>query len=178
VDGQLRWRHVTTDDILFPVGANTIGRAFASITIERPYTHGRLVLTTAGGAVGANGPVPAQDLLYFGGPVSQPGYQFHELATLTGVSQRVEWRTPIPAPSISLGRFGRIPGQATIVPFAQATFARPASPTAENPTGVYPAVGLALQPFFDLLRFQVARGMRHGEWTFNVDFSRDFWRLL
>jgi hypothetical protein len=39
-------------------------------------------------------------------------------------------------------------------------------------------VGLALQPFFDLVRLEVARGLRHGVWTFNVDISRDFWDIL
>jgi hypothetical protein len=35
-----------------------------------------------------------------------------------------------------------------------------------------------LQPFFDLVRLEVARGLRHGEWRFNVDVSRDFWGVL
>jgi hypothetical protein len=111
--------------------------------------------------------------------VSSPGYAFHELATVAGVTQRVEWRTHVPAPSLSLGRFGRLPGEATIAPFAQATFARRAAASdAAHPTGVYPSAGLALQTFFDLLRIEVARGLRHGTWTFNVDVSRDFWGVL
>jgi hypothetical protein len=32
--------------------------------------------------------------------------------------------------------------------------------------------------FFDLLRFDVARGIRHGRWTFAVDFTHDLWRIL
>ena len=128
-------------------------------SIERPFGSGRLVLYTAGGAVGSNGPIPAQEWLYFGGPVSAPGYAFHELATVVGVTQRVEWRTPIPAPSFSLGRFGRAPGQATLAPFVQATYARHAAETdVAHPVGVYPSVGVALQPFFDLVRLEVARG--------------------
>ena len=158
---------------------STVGRAFASLSIERPFESGRLVLSTAGGAVGASGPIPAQEWLYFGGPTSAPGYEFHELASVAGVTQRVEWRTPIPAPAFSLGRFGRAPGRATLAPFAQATFARRAAETdVLHPTGVYPSAGVALQPFFDLLRFEVARGLRHGVWTFNVDLSRDFWDIL
>jgi hypothetical protein len=43
---------------------------------------------------------------------------------------------------------------------------------------VYPSVGIALQPLFDLMRLQVARGLRHGTWTFNVDVSKDFWGIL
>jgi hypothetical protein len=86
-----------------------------------------------------------------------------------------------------------VPGQATIAPFVQATFARHPTPTVLalpitngvalvplgfQATGVYPSVGIALQPFFDLLRFEVAKGTRHGTWQFNVDVSRDFWGIL
>jgi hypothetical protein len=85
----------------------------------------------------------------------------------------------IPAPSLSLGRFGRIPGEATLAPFAQATYARRAlSADVAHPEGIYPSAGVALQPFFDLMRFQVARGLRNGMWSFNVDVTRDFWGIL
>ncbi|MEO8562044.1 MAG: hypothetical protein ABI601_08225 [bacterium] len=184
LSGELRVSRVRTDQRMFSGNAlasdvSTVGRAFASIAIERPFDGSRLVLTTAGGAVGSTGVVPPQEWLYFGGPVSQAGYDFHELASLTGVSQRVEWRASIPAPAVSLGRFGRVPGRATLAPFVQATFARPAArDDVQHPSGVYPAAGVALQPFFDLLRLEVARGLRHGRWTFNVDVSRDFWGLL
>jgi putative membrane protein len=127
LSGELRATRISTDDASFQVPTTTVGRAFASVSIERPFESGRLVLLTAGGAVGANGPIPPQEWIYFGGPVSAPGYQLHELATVVGVTQRVEWRTPIPAPSFSLGRFGRAPGRATLAPFAQATYARRAA---------------------------------------------------
>ena len=176
---ELRATRISTDDAAFQVPTSTVGRAFASVSIERPFESGRLVLLTAGGAVGSTGPIPAQEWLYFGGPVSAPGYQLHELASVVGVTQRVEWRTPIPAPSFSLGRFGRAPGRATLAPFAQATYARRAAETDYlHPTGVYPSVGVALQPFFDLVRLELARGLRHGVWAFNVDVSRDFWDIL
>jgi hypothetical protein len=129
--------------------------------------------------VGANGAIPAQEWLYFGGPVSAPGYAFHELGAVAGVTQRVEWRTDIPAPALSLGRFGRSPPRATLAPFVQATFARRAAPVdVAHPTGVYPGAGVAVQPFFDLVRLELARGFRNGDWSFNVDLSRDFWGLL
>jgi hypothetical protein len=179
LQGDLRASRLTTDDAAFPVRATNVARAFASVSIERPFDAGRLVLFTAGGAVGANGPIPAQEWLYFGGPASAPGYAFHELAAAAGVTQRIEWRAPVPAPAFSLGRFGRAPGRATLAPFAQATFARRAAASdVDHPTGVYPTLGVAIQPFFDLVRFEVARGLRHGRWTFNVDLSRDFWGVL
>jgi hypothetical protein len=33
-------------------------------------------------------------------------------------------------------------------------------------------------PLFDLVRVQVARGLRNGRWSVNVDVARDFWGLL
>jgi hypothetical protein len=179
VQGELRTSRIWTDDAAFRVPYTTVGRAFGSVSLERPFDSGRLVLFTAGGAVGANGAIPAQEWLYFGGPVSAPGYAYHELASVAGVTQRVEWRTGVPAPTISLGRFGRSPARATLAPFVQATFARRAAATdVTHPTGVYPSAGVAVQPFFDLLRLELARGLRQGGWTFNVDLSRDFWGLL
>jgi hypothetical protein len=179
LSGELRVSRISTDDAAFPVARTTVGRAFASAQLERPFDAGRLVLFTAAGAVGANDAIPPQEWLYFGGPSSAPGYAFHELASVAAATQRVEWRTDVPAPAVSLGRFGRIPGRATLAPFVQATFARRAlSADVGHPTGVYPSVGVAVIPFFDLLRFQVARGLRHGRWSVDVDVSRDFWGIL
>jgi hypothetical protein len=48
----------------------------------------------------------------------------------------------------------------------------------DHPSGVYPSAGVALQPFYDLLRIQVGRGLRHGRWSLNVDVTRDFWGVL
>ena len=179
VSGELRLSHLTTDDAAVPIVTSTVARAFASISVERPFESGRLVLMAAGGAVGSTAALPAQEWLYFGGPVSAPGYRFHELGARAGATTRLEWRSQVPAPSVSLGRFGRIPGQATLAPFVQGTYARPAgSGGAGRAPGIYPSAGVAVQPFFDLLRLQVARGLRSGGWSLSVDVTRDFWGLL
>jgi hypothetical protein len=45
--------------------------------------------------------------------------------------------------------------------------------------GRYGALGMGVRAApFDLLRFDVARGLRGGRWTFGVDISRDLWRVL
>jgi hypothetical protein len=175
---ELRVSRLTTDDASLPI-ASTVGRAFVAVNVERPFERGRLVMQTSLGAVGGTGDIPAQELLYAGGPVSAPGYAFHVLASRAEVSQHVEWRFGIPAPAIPLGRFGTVPGRATLAPFVHAVFARP-DPTfgGASPMGVYPSAGVALQPFFDLVRLQLARGFRHGGWQFNVDVSREFWSIL
>jgi hypothetical protein len=43
---------------------------------------------------------------------------------------------------------------------------------------VKPAVGLGAIGLFNLLRADVARGLRDGRWMFSVDVTRDFWRIL
>ena len=177
--GEVRLSRLSTDAASGSASGTTVGRAFASVWAERPFDRGRLAAYVAGGAVGANGAIPAQEWLYFGGPTSAPGYRFHELATLAAATARVEWRTPVPAPSIKLGRFGRIPGQATIAPFVQGTYARGARASdLMHPEGIYSSVGVALQPLYELLRIQVARGLRGGRWSFNLDVSREFWGVL
>jgi hypothetical protein len=177
--GELRVSRFTPDDGSVAISASNVGRLFGALSVERPFESGRLVLQTWGGLVHADGEVPPQELLYFGGPVSAPGYAFHELASVGALSQRVEWRMRIPAPSIDLGRFGRVPGSATLAPFVQGTFMRRAPDVApDRATGVYPSVGVALLPIFDLLRLQLARGVRHGGWSFDIDVTRDFWPIL
>src|SRR5207253_3171057 len=44
--GELRFSRLTTDDDAFPVPSSRVGRAFASLSIERPFDRGRLVLQT------------------------------------------------------------------------------------------------------------------------------------
>jgi hypothetical protein len=44
--------------------------------------------------------------------------------------------------------------------------------------GFYPTAGVGLTTFFDMLRFDVARGPHGGGWMFNVDINRSFWSIL
>ena len=165
-------------------------RATADIELERPLGAARVVARTIGAAIESSGPVAAQFLAFAGGPVTGPGYDFHSLAGNALVSQRLELRVPAPFPSISLGRFGRSPGTVTLAPFAtavalrRADLERPSVPpfaTLRPPvrsSGVYPSAGLGAFLFFDLLRLDVARGLRDGRWSFYLDVDRAFWSVL
>ncbi|HET9776285.1 MAG TPA: hypothetical protein VFP77_06935, partial [Gemmatimonadaceae bacterium] len=128
---------------------------------------------------------PLQELVYFGGPISLPGYALHDVAGSNGVAGRAEAVLPVPFIPIPLGRFGSIPAQAHLVPFVAGAYVHgfPACTAAigRGPTktnGFYPAAGMGLLTFFDLLRLDVARGLRDGRWMFNIDVSRDFWSIL
>ncbi len=45
-------------------------------------------------------------------------------------------------------------------------------------TGWYPSAGAGLLLFFDLIRIDVARGLRKGRWSFSIDIERQFWGIL
>jgi hemolysin activation/secretion protein len=153
-----------------------LGRVFAMAEVERPFGDRRLVLRSTLGAVQANtATIPPQDLIRLGGPLTGPGYDFHQFAGSLGATQRVELRTPVPFVPLTLGRFGRVQGTATLAPYAHVLYFRGVDGVQD---GVRPALGLGLLTLFDVLRFDVARGLRGGRWTFSVDVGRDFWSIL
>jgi hypothetical protein len=145
-----------------------------------------LIVSEQAAAVRTHYVEPLQELVYFGGPVSAPGYQLHSIGGTMGSATRLELQIPTPFISIPLGRFGRVPGQAHLAPFVSAVAIRGTvncTPTivARCPSladGVYPSAGIGLLTVFDMLRFDVARGLRNGRWVFNVDVNRDFWSIL
>jgi hypothetical protein len=169
---------ISADAIRARSTAQNIGRAVLDLDVQRPIGRDRLVLRTIGsGAVGPR--VPLQFEAWLGGPVTLPGAGFHAVRGRLAVSHRIEWQHPVPGPSIPLGRYGRAPGTLVLAPFVVVgyTDARTTS-TRTVARGLQPSVGLGGIGLFDLLRVDVARGLRAGRWMFSVDVSRDFWRIL
>jgi hypothetical protein len=148
------------------------------LDLERPFGSSRLLLRTIGAAVITNATAPAQHLVYLGGPTSGPGYDFHEFAGRAGVSQRLEWRFLAPFIPIPLARYGQAPATITLAPFATAVWIDRSAPFKPARQGWYPAIGLGALTVFDVIRLDVARGLRGGRWTFSVDIGRDFWSVL
>jgi hypothetical protein len=157
--------------------AYDFGRAMLDVDIQRPIGRDRLVLRTIAAGV-TGGVVPVQYETWFGGPVTLPGYDFHSVRGRAGVSQRLEWQHAVPGPSISLGRYGRVPGEITLAPFTVIAWNDGRTRTGSPAGGFRPAVGLGAIGLFNLLRLDVARGLRDGRWMFSVDVTRDFWRIL
>ncbi len=171
----------SVDVIRSAAAASTFGRAIVDVDIQRPIGRDRLVLRTiaGGSAAFAGSQIPLQYETWLGGPITLPGIGYASVRGHVGVSQRIEWQHAVPGPSIPLGRFGRVPGQITLAPYAVVawTDGRTSSPTGVS-RGAYPAVGLAGIGLFNLLRVDVARGLRDGRWLFSMDLTRDFWRIL
>ena len=140
--------------------------------------------TDAAASDGAGVPVAPQQLVFFGGPVTAPGYPLHGLVGTRGVSQRIEAHLRVPFHSFSLGSFGSSPANATLAPYFNVVALDPAAnpfatPGTVPPGRVFPSVGVGLIGFFDLVRLDVARGLRaSGRWTFSIDIVRGFWSIL
>jgi hypothetical protein len=146
--------------------------------LERPFGSRRLVFHTVIAGVLSGDPIPAQHNIFLGGPTTAPGYEFHEFVGRAGASQRIEWRTVAPFFPIALGRYGSAPGTITLAPFVTAAWITGSPGFTAERQGWYPSVGLGALTVFEVLRFDVARGLRGGKWTFSVDVGRDFWRVL
>jgi hypothetical protein len=153
-------------------------RPTLSFDIQKPLGTSRLVLHTLAAGIFAGDTIPAQHLVYLGGPSSGPGYEFHEFVGRGSVSQRLEYRFLSPFVPIPLGRFGRAPATITLAPFATAVWIDRSAPFKAAHQGWYPALGLGALTVFDVLRFDVAKGFRGGRWTFSLDIGRDFWSVL
>ena len=176
---QLRVGEFTVDDtaLAAPRGSTTFTRLFATTELTQPVGRNRLSVRLSGGFLEGSRFLPQQLLLRAGGPVSAPGYRFHEFASDRMAGARVEWHAPVRFISVPLGRWGRTPAQATIAPFAGSVFVASTSDLPDQ-SGGYPYVGVGALLFFDLLRLDVARGLRDGRWRFGVDVVRDFWSIL
>jgi hypothetical protein len=180
-DTELRLRGEARAMWFHPVAAGSPDsrtlRVFVDAVIERPVGSHRFASRTTFAAVEGTSPaVPPQELVYLGGPITGPGYRFHELAGEIGGSQHIEWRLPAPFVAFPLGRFGEAPPQMTLAPFAHAVFLSRAA--GERSAGWYPAVGLGALLFFDAIRLDAGRGLRDGRWTFSVDVTPELWRVL
>ncbi|MFL5469273.1 MAG: hypothetical protein ACJ8AE_05750 [Gemmatimonadaceae bacterium] len=153
-------------------------RPSVSVDLQKPFGSSRLLLHTVASSIFSGDAVPAQHLMYLGGPSTGPGYDFHEFVGRAGASQRVEYRFLAPFVAIPLGRFGRAPGTITLAPFATAVWIDRSPTFTSVRQGWYPSLGLGALTVFDVLRLDVARGLRGGRWTFSLDIGRDFWSVL
>jgi hypothetical protein len=175
-------------------GDGHVRRGMASIELERQIADARLVSRSYAAAVFGDHFLRAQDLVFLGGPVSAPGFHYHELVGDRAVTQHTELVVPVPFPRLSLGRFGRMPGRALLAPhwslvglhrvsLSQAILRGPVAPGGSiplrpRPSGWYHSAGVSVVTFFDLLRFDVSRELPTGRWMFSADVSRTFWPIL
>ncbi len=154
--------------------AGWIGRAVLVADVRMPAGTGTFVFSTlAGGMAGSF--APPQRLIWLGGPVSGPGFAYHQFGGRAALSQRVEWQRSVPFVPLRLGRFGKVPSTLTWAPFATGLWVDTHGAPGQ---GWHAAAGVGVLAFFDQLRIDVARGVRDGQWTFSVDVARSLWPIL
>lgn len=156
-------------------GISMPGRLSTRLEYQRRLGGGMLASSSFGGLTGGS---LSQDSLRAGGPVSAPGYRAHEFSSRALAWQRLEWQLPVTFPSLPLGRWGRSPGRATLAPLVAVLLLEERDESGNRRVAGYPSAGAGLLVFFNLVRFDVARGLRNGRWTFGVDIGRDLWRIL
>ena len=150
-------------------------RASAEVGVRGTVGAWRLESRTLAAGVSAGVGVPTQALVYFGGPVTGPGYGFHSLSGRVGLSQRIEASRRIPFVPLNLGRFGRSASSLVVSPYLHGVV------TAAGAAGSLewrPSVGVGITGLFDLFRIDVARGLRDGNWLFSIDVAREFWLVM
>jgi hypothetical protein len=155
--------------------AGWLGRGALTLDASAPAAKGTLVARTiAAGLTGGFAP-PPQRLVRRGGPVTGPGFDFHQFVGRSALSQRLEWQRTIPFVPMRLGRFGRVPSTLTLAPFVMGLWVDGQGASSH---GWHGALGLGVLAFFDQLRVDVARGGRGGRWTFSVDVSQSLWPIM
>ena len=156
-----------------------VSRSFGMLNLEKTIAGDRPLVSQSRGGVALGTHLPPQWLMFAGGPLSAPGYDFQQFATRGFLSQRFEIRQPVRAPAVPLGKYGKAPGHITLAPFVQAIAVAAGTSDVTTPvSGVYPSVGVGALFFFDLVRVDVARGLRKGQWRFAIDIDRQFWGIL
>jgi|694.fasta_scaffold27216_9 hypothetical protein len=156
---------------VFDLGGRGL-RASGSAEHTRRASRGQLMMRTTFAAV-SGGDVAPQFMAVLGGPTTTPGYESYDFTARRAVTQRIEWSTPVPFVPIPLGKYGALPGEATLIPFAHTVWM-----DGVGRQGWYPSVGVGFEPFLGMARFDVARGLRDGRWTFSFDVMRGWWGIL
>jgi hypothetical protein len=174
--------------------ATRVIRGSAVLEVERAWGDTRFVSRSQGAAASGSPALVAQDVVFLGGPVSAPGYPFHVFIGDRALSQTFGLHLPIPFPAISLGRFGRSPANARLVPHVTGIalhqvpvtttvltapiLIAPPNPLSFRASGFYTSAGASLITGFDLFVLDVSHGFRDRRWTFSFDVTRAFWSIL
>ena len=169
-----------TDDRALAVRSEAL-RLEGDVRVEWPLSRGQTLIASVIGGTTMGRNLPPQWLQFAGGTWSGPGYEFHSFVGRAMASSRVEWRLPVPFPSVSLGKYGKVPARVQLAPFVQVVVLNGASAdrnVSRLQDGIYPAVGLGGLFFYDLLRVDVSRGLHRGTWRFAIDVDRAFWGVL
>jgi len=137
----------------------------------------RLLVRAHGGA--ATRDLPAHRSFVLGGRGTLLGDDFRRWGGGRMALAHVEWRIPLPFPSLGLGPYARTPHQLTVAPYVAAGWADrpvPGAPWAATP-GTRVTFGAGLE-WLGVFRFEAGVGAQTHRAGFAFDVTRDFWGIL
>lgn len=153
------------------MGDHAFGRAVAAAAWRRD-TPGRAWRFAADGAVGvATAQVPVQELFLLGGRGTLPGHDFRAFAGHRFWLARLETTRTLRSPWLGLRGFAALGGTGLNDERAPEPWASGTTWGAQDSDGVRASLGVGLSLGWDVLRLDVARGVRDGRWEliFAVD---------
>lgn len=152
------------------------GRLTLSGTVTIGSPSSGLVFAGFGG-LGSAG-LPAHRSFSLGGRGTLPGTPFRRWGGRSMVAVRAEGRVPIPAPRLGSGLVDS-GSRVVLAPFVAAGWAgRSGGLPWKETGGGQGGVGVGLEWFHRLLRFELGRGVREGGWRFGVSLRSEFRDIL
>ena len=127
----------------------------------------------------ADDALPAHRAFVLGGRGTLVGDEFREWGGAASALGHLEWRLPVPFPTLPLGPYARTPGTLIVAPFAAAGWAeRPAAGAPWRASdGARVTLGLAVE-WLGLLRIEAGWGTASDKIGVVMDVTRDFWDIL
>jgi len=158
-------------------GGDTYVRLSGAGHVLLPVGATRLLIRAQGG--GASARLPARRAFVLGGRGTLLGDPFRVWGGRRMGLVHVEWRVPVPFPSLGVGPYARTPRTFTLAPFAAMGWAdRPVAGTPWLPTdGARTTLGLGVE-WLGVFRCEAGFGTATHRMGITFDVSRDFWGIL
>lgn len=137
----------------------------------------RVLVRAAGGI--ASAALPAHRAFVLGGRGTLLGDPFRRWGGAQLALLHVEWRVPVPFPSVGLGPYARTPRTLTVAPYvALGSAGRPVAGTAWAATpGLRTTLGLGVE-WLGVFRCEAGLGTATHQVGLACDVTRDFWAIL
>lgn len=132
------------------------------------------------GGLGSN-ELPANRSLVMGGRGTLVADQFRAWGGRNGVFALLEWRIPVPFPTIPLGAFSSTGNRVTVAPNIALGWTSGELAQAvpwEVTHGVRPVVGLGIEWFHNLFRIDFGFGLEDSQFGVVFDLNRGLWGIL
>lgn len=93
---------------------------------------------------------------------------------------RLEWRLGVPVPAVPLGPFASTGRELVVAPFVSVGWAGPLQSALpwDGTEGARTVMGVSVEWFYRLIRFEFGRSLRTSRVGFVVDIGRDLWSIL